>query len=80
MRYPRSALVGDGVALLGAVVGERLGIVGEGFLEGDVLAEGLGDLVAEAGLRERVVRQVGELGTLRWAASDRTWLTFWPPK
>ena len=75
-----SVLAGDGVALLVAVIGERLAVVDEGFLQSDVLAVGLGDLIAEGGLRVRVVRQVLEGGNLRWAASERISFTFWPPK
>ena len=37
-----SVLAGDGVALLVAVIGERLAVVDEGFLQSDVLAVGLG--------------------------------------
>ena len=48
-----SVLAGDGVALLVAVIGERLAVVDEGFLQSDVLAVGLGDLIAEGGLRYR---------------------------
>ena len=59
-----SVLAGDGVALLVAMIGERLAVVDEGFLQSDVLAVGLGDLIAEGGLRVRVVRQVLEGGDL----------------
>ena len=79
-RLGASVLAGDGVALLVAVIGERLAVVDEGFLQSDVLAVGLGDLIAEGGLRVRVVRQVLEGGDLRWAASERISFTFWPPK
>lgn len=42
-----STLIGDGVALLGAMFREHLAVVGEGFLQGDLLVVRLGNLIAE---------------------------------